>query len=74
MLCKPCLKEGSLRIQTLYEGNQVSLIIEDTGVGMSEEVLEKDIYSLFYNKRGWEGDRIGFACRPWDHHLPWRVY
>ena len=50
---------GELRIQTLYEGNQVSLIIEDTGVGMSEEVLEKIFTPFFTTKEVGKGTGLG---------------
>ena len=50
---------GELRIQTLYEGNQVSLIIEDTGVGMSEGVLEKIFTPFFTTKEVGKGTGLG---------------
>jgi two-component system NtrC family sensor kinase len=50
---------GILRIQTLDGGNQVSLIIEDTGVGMSAEVLKKIFTPFFTTKEVGKGTGLG---------------
>jgi signal transduction histidine kinase len=50
---------GVLRIQTLDGGNQVSLIIEDTGIGMSEEVLKKIFTPFFTTKEVGKGTGLG---------------
>lgn len=50
---------GELRIQTLEERNQVFLIIEDTGIGMSEEILEKIFTPFFTTKDVGKGTGLG---------------
>ena len=50
---------GDLRIQTLYEDNQVLLIVEDTGIGMSEEVLGKIFTPFFTTKEVGKGTGLG---------------
>ncbi len=50
---------GRLKIQTLEEENHVLLIIEDTGVGMSEEVLEKIFTPFFTTKEVGKGTGLG---------------
>jgi signal transduction histidine kinase len=50
---------GDLKIQTLYEGNQVLLIVEDTGIGMSDEVLEKIFTPFFTTKEVGKGTGLG---------------
>jgi signal transduction histidine kinase len=50
---------GNLRIQTLCERNQVLLIVEDTGVGMSDEVLEKIFTPFFTTKEVGQGTGLG---------------
>ena len=50
---------GDLRIQTLPGENQVSLIIKDTGVGMSEEVLKKIFTPFFTTKEVGHGTGLG---------------
>jgi signal transduction histidine kinase len=50
---------GMLKVQTLFGGNQVSLIIEDTGMGMSEEVLRKIFTPFFTTKEVGKGTGLG---------------
>jgi signal transduction histidine kinase len=50
---------GDLRIQTSYEGNRVLLIVEDTGIGMSDEVLEKIFTPFFTTKEVGQGTGLG---------------
>jgi len=50
---------GDLKIQTLYEENQVLLIVEDTGIGMNDEVLEKMFTPFFTTKEVGEGTGLG---------------
>jgi two-component system NtrC family sensor kinase len=50
---------GDLKIQTLYEENQVLLIVEDTGAGMSDEVLEKIFTPFFTTKEVGKGTGLG---------------
>jgi len=50
---------GDLKIQTLYEENQVLIVVEDTGIGMSDEVLEKIFTPFFTTKEVGEGTGLG---------------
>ena len=50
---------GKLRIQTLGSADWVSLIVEDTGVGMSREVLGKIFIPFFTTKDVNEGTGLG---------------
>lgn len=50
---------GKLRIQTLGSADWVSLIVEDTGVGMSREVLSKIFIPFFTTKDVNEGTGLG---------------
>jgi len=50
---------GDLKIQTLYEDNQVLLIVEDTGIGMNEEVLGKIFTPFFTTKEIGKGTGLG---------------
>ncbi|NWG01941.1 MAG: hypothetical protein HXY44_03660 [Syntrophaceae bacterium] len=50
---------GKLKVQTVFEGDRVLLIIEDTGIGMSEEVLEKIFTPFFTTKEVGKGTGLG---------------
>ena len=50
---------GDLKIQTLYEDDQVLLIVEDTGIGMNEEVLGKIFTPFFTTKEVGKGTGLG---------------
>jgi signal transduction histidine kinase len=50
---------GKLKVQTLNEGGYVSLIIEDTGTGMREEVLNKIFTPFFTTKDVGQGTGLG---------------
>ena len=50
---------GDLKIQTSFENNQVFLIIEDTGIGMNEEVLGKIFTPFFTTKEVGKGTGLG---------------
>jgi signal transduction histidine kinase len=50
---------GDLKIQTSFENNRVLLIIEDTGIGMNEEVLEKIFTPFFTTKDVGKGTGLG---------------
>ena len=50
---------GDLKIQTLYEDHHVLLIVEDTGIGMNEEVLEKIFTPFFTTKEVGKGTGLG---------------
>lgn len=50
---------GKVKVQTLHEGDHLSLIIEDTGMGMSEEVLKKIFTPFFTTKEVGQGTGLG---------------
>ncbi len=50
---------GDLKIQTSYQDNQVLLIVEDTGIGMNEEVVEKIFTPFFTTKEVGKGTGLG---------------
>jgi signal transduction histidine kinase len=52
---------GRLTIQTLAQGDHVSLVVEDTGIGMSQEVLKKMFVPFFTTKDINEGTGLGLS-------------
>lgn len=50
---------GNLTVQTLARDRQVSLIVEDTGIGMGQEVLEKVFVPFFTTKDVGQGTGLG---------------
>jgi len=52
---------GRLKVQTLPEEDHLSLIIEDTGVGMTEEVLKQIFTPFFTTKDVGQGTGLGLA-------------
>jgi two-component system NtrC family sensor kinase len=52
---------GRLTVQTRPEGDHLSLIIEDTGVGMTEEVLKQIFTPFFTTKEIGQGTGLGLA-------------
>lgn len=52
---------GRLSIGTLAADDQVSLVVEDTGIGMSEDVLKKIFIPFFTTKDVNEGTGLGLA-------------
>ncbi|KPJ48804.1 MAG: hypothetical protein AMJ41_04225 [candidate division Zixibacteria bacterium DG_27] len=54
-------KGGTLSIQTLTQGDHVSLVVEDTGIGMSQEVLKKMFVPFFTTKDIDEGTGLGLS-------------
>jgi two-component system NtrC family sensor kinase len=52
---------GRLTIQTFAQGDHVSLVVEDTGIGMSEEVLKKIFIPFFTTKDIDEGTGLGLS-------------
>jgi signal transduction histidine kinase len=52
-------KGGRLKIQTHAEGEHVFLIVEDTGIGMTEEVLKKIFTPFFTTKDIGQGTGLG---------------
>ncbi len=50
---------GTLKVQTHHKGHRVSFVIEDTGIGMSEEVLEKIFTPFFTTKEVGKGTGLG---------------
>jgi two-component system NtrC family sensor kinase len=52
---------GKLTIQTLAQGDHVSLAVEDTGIGMSQEVLKKMFVPFFTTKDINEGTGLGLS-------------
>jgi len=52
---------GDLRISTTYDRDNVSLIVEDSGIGMSEELKSKIFIPFFTTKDINEGTGLGLA-------------
>jgi signal transduction histidine kinase len=52
---------GTLKVQTQQSGLSVSLVVQDTGVGMSEDTLEKAFLPFFTTKDVNEGTGLGLA-------------
>jgi signal transduction histidine kinase len=52
---------GKLSIKTESSNNHISLIIEDTGIGMSDEVLEQIFIPFFTTKDITEGTGLGLS-------------
>jgi len=52
---------GRLTVQTLARGDHVSLIVEDTGVGMSEEIMKQIFIPFFTTKDVDQGTGLGLA-------------
>jgi len=50
---------GKLTIQTLVDGERVSLIVKDTGCGMDEETLDKVFVPFFTTKDVGQGTGLG---------------
>jgi signal transduction histidine kinase len=50
---------GDLKVRTSCEENQVLLVVEDTGIGMSDEVLEKIFTPFFTTKEVGQGTGLG---------------
>lgn len=54
-------KGGRLTVQTLDFENHVSLVVEDTGAGMSEEVLKQAFIPFFTTKGVGQGTGLGLS-------------
>jgi signal transduction histidine kinase len=52
---------GKLTIKTISEGAYVSLIVEDTGIGMSEEIMKQIFMPFFTTKEIGEGTGLGLS-------------
>jgi signal transduction histidine kinase len=52
---------GRLTVRTLAGKGYISLIVEDTGVGMSEEVMKKIFIPFFTTKEVEQGTGLGLA-------------
>ncbi|TET77394.1 MAG: hypothetical protein E3J41_07200 [Candidatus Cloacimonadota bacterium] len=52
-------KGGKLKVTTLSTNNHISLIVEDTGVGMSKEIIDKIFLPFFTTKEVGEGTGLG---------------
>ncbi len=53
------IEGGKLSIRTSSHGDYVSLIVEDTGVGMSEEILKRIFTPFFTTKDVGQGTGLG---------------
>lgn len=53
--------DGTVRISTRREGNQVRVVIQDTGVGMSPETLKQLFQPFFTTKAPGTGTGLGLA-------------
>ncbi|MGB8656468.1 MAG: ATP-binding protein [Candidatus Zixiibacteriota bacterium] len=54
-------KGGRLTIQTLAAGDYVALVVEDTGLGMAQEVQEQIFVPFFTTKEVGEGTGLGLS-------------
>ncbi len=54
-------KGGKMTIQTLARDNYISLIIEDTGTGMSEEIIKQIFTPFFTTKDVGQGTGLGLS-------------
>ena len=54
-------KGGVITVKTEKHKNQVSLIVQDTGVGMSKEVIEQIFMPFFTTKEIGQGTGLGLA-------------
>ncbi len=54
-------KGGKLTVQTLFSADHVSLIVEDTGTGMTEEVKKRIFIPFFTTKNVDQGTGLGLA-------------
>ncbi|HVP35367.1 MAG TPA: ATP-binding protein, partial [Terriglobales bacterium] len=52
---------GKLTIKTISDGAYVSLIVEDTGIGMSEEIMKQIFLPFFTTKEVGEGTGLGLS-------------
>lgn len=52
---------GRLTIQTAREGSGIRLVVQDTGIGMSDEVLEKVFTPFYTTKDVGEGTGLGLS-------------
>ena len=52
---------GELRVKTVLEEGQIMLTVEDTGVGMSDEVMKKAFLPFFTTKDVGEGTGLGLS-------------
>jgi len=51
---------GLIKIKTLLQNNYVEIVFEDTGIGMTDEVIEK-IFDPFYTTKGEKGTGMGMS-------------
>ncbi len=54
-------KGGKLTIQTIASDDHVSLIVEDTGIGMNEEVMKQIFLPFFTTKETGQGTGLGLS-------------
>lgn len=54
-------KGGKIKVTTLSQDDNISLIVEDNGVGMSKKVLDKIFLPFFTTKEVGEGTGLGLA-------------
>jgi signal transduction histidine kinase len=52
---------GTLSVETRLAGDHVELVVEDTGIGMSEEVRERVFLPFFTTKKVGQGTGLGLA-------------
>ena len=52
---------GKLSVQTLHGKRHISLIVQDTGLGMSEDVVKKIFIPFFTTKEVDQGTGLGLA-------------
>jgi signal transduction histidine kinase len=52
---------GCLRVETKFENNAISLVVEDNGIGMSEEIQKKIFLPFFTTKKITQGTGLGLS-------------
>ncbi len=63
-----------LSLKSFVQENHVIVQVSDTGTGMSEEVKNKIIRTLFYDQKSRQGHRAGSQHQLWNCERLWRQH